>query len=89
MFIPVGGIFIFGSNDTRGGAIANLVIGMINLTIGGVMMFFGVGRGIVFLTIVGAIVVGSGMLMTIFSILALGRERAEPERETVAINQSE
>ena len=74
MFIPVGGIFIFGSNDTRGGAIANLVIGLINLVIGGIMMIFGVGQGILFLTIVGAVVVGSGLLMTIFSILALGRK---------------
>ena len=45
MFIPIGGIFVFGNGATRSGAITNIVIGIINLIMSAVVIAIGLGTG--------------------------------------------
>jgi len=80
MFIPIGGIFVFGSNRTQQGAILNLVVGFINLTLGGVALFFGLYNNVLWLRIVGGIIVSIGLLMVILSLLGLRRQRKQREQ---------
>jgi len=75
MFIPIGGIFVFGGNRTRIGAITNLVIGLVNLVFGILGITFGFINHILWLKVFGFILGIPGLLMVLFAMVALIRNR--------------
>jgi len=77
MFIPIGGIFIFGNNDTRAGAVSNLIIGLVNCLIGGFTLFIAFINDMPILKVIGFIIAGLGLLMVIFSLFAMTRLKRE------------
>jgi len=81
MFIPIGGIFIFGNNDSKAGSISNLIIGIINLTIGALTLFFAFANERPFMKFFGFVITGLGLLMVIFALIGLLRQRGKKKVE--------
>ena len=77
MFIPLGGIFVFGGCDSRGCRINRIVMGFINLIMGAISIAFGVGYNLLFLTIVGSIIAGMGLLMVLLNLFGLRNTKSE------------
>jgi len=73
MFIPLGGVFVFGGCDSRACRINRIVTGFINLIMGAISFGFGVGYNFLFLMIAGVIVGGLGLLMILMNLFGLRR----------------
>ena len=57
IFLPLGGIFVFGA-----GGILGAVIGFVNVFLGGLALLFGYMYGITWLVIMGYIVIALGLI---------------------------
>ena len=77
MFIPLGGVFVFGGCDSRGCRINRIVMGFINLIMGAISIGFGVGYGLHFLTVVGSVIAGLGLIMILLNLFSLRKTRPE------------
>jgi hypothetical protein len=64
MFLPLGGVFVFGA-----GGILGAVIGFVNMLFGGLALWAGYAYGIMWLVIAGYVVLGMGVLGFIFGLL--------------------
>ncbi|MCL2569737.1 MAG: hypothetical protein FWE16_00845 [Firmicutes bacterium] len=73
MFIPIGGVFIFGNGQTRFGATIQLIVGLLNMLFGGITIFFGFYNYSVGAKIFGFIIGGLGLFMVIFAISSIVR----------------
>ncbi|MDR0975788.1 MAG: hypothetical protein LBM01_02405 [Christensenellaceae bacterium] len=75
MFIPIGGVFVFGGCESRGCIINRIIIGIFNLIMGGISLAFGYAQNLMFLIIIGYVIAGFGLLMIILNLLSLRRSR--------------
>ena len=71
MFIPLGGIFVFGGCDSRECRVNRIVMGCINLLMGALAVFFGFYYDVIFLTVIGFIVASLGLMMVIANLFGL------------------
>jgi len=78
----IGGVFVFGGNQTRAGAWINLIIGLVNLGIGVVMVLFGFSNASLILKVIGFVFGGLGLLMVLFSIMGLRKLRDSQDSDT-------
>ena len=75
MFIPIGGVFVFGNGVSSR---ICLVTALFNLLMGGLALTFGYIYGLMFLIVIGYIIVGFGLLrlaLSLFDMLARARKR--------------
>lgn len=82
MFIPLGGIFVFGGCDSRACRINRIVMGIINLIMGSISIGFGIGYNVVFLTVIGSIIGGLGVLMILLNLFGLRKAPREASTTT-------
>ena len=71
MFIPIGGIFVFGGCHSRVCVINRIFMGIFNLVMGAIALGFGYAQGLIFLQITGYIIGGMGLLMIIINLCTL------------------
>jgi hypothetical protein len=89
MFIPIGGVFMFGNGISP---MAGLTTGIINAIMGGLALALGYVYGFMFLIIVGYVIAGLGVLMIILNLIKMKRgdtgaiviEAPEFEKDTFA-----
>jgi hypothetical protein len=74
MFLPMGGIFIFGDG---GSPTARLIIGIFNLAFGAVMLWIGFAYAFVLLQILGGITAALGALMILSNLFKLRGPRKD------------
>ena len=73
MFIPIGGVFMFGNGSSPA---ANIAMALFNILMGALALLFGYLYGLMFLVAIGYLIGGLGLLTL---LLNLGkRGRAEP-----------
>ena len=71
MFIPLGGIFVFGGDGSRSGKMSAIVFNIFNLFMGGLALLFGFMYGLVFLQIFGFIIGGLGLFLIVINLIGL------------------
>jgi len=76
MFIPIGGVFVFG-NDVS--PMTSIVTAIINLVMGGFALLFGYMYCLIFLVVIGYIIAAMGLVMLIFNLMALRGRRSGAE----------
>jgi len=74
MFIPIGGVFVFG-NDVS--PVTSIVTALFNLFMGGLALLFGYMYGLMFLIVIGYIIAGLGMLMILLNLFRLRKHRKD------------
>ena len=74
MFIPIGGVFVFG-NDVS--PVAGIVTALFNLLMGGLALALGYVSGLMFLIVIGYIIAGLGVLMVILNLFKLSKQRKD------------
>ena len=75
MFLPIGGVFVFGNGTSPG---MMVIMGFVNAVMGGVTLAVGYGMGFLPLIVIGYIIAGAGALMVLFNIFKLrGGKRDE------------
>jgi fatty acid desaturase len=79
MFIPMGGIFVFGT----GSPMFNTIAGLFNLLGAAMLLFCGYAFGIVAFLVIGYIVLALGAAMVLFNVFKLGRGEREGETEPI------
>lgn len=79
MFIPIGGVFVFGGGGGRAGAVRNIVLALFNLAMGGVALAIGYSTGLLFLKVIGYVIAGLGALMLVINLFGLRRRAPEPD----------
>jgi len=85
MFIPIGGVFVFGSGVSP---VASIVTAVFNLLMGGLALFFGYMYGLVFLIVIGYIIAGLGLLMILINLFRLRKSRKDDTIEHGRENQN-
>jgi len=68
MFIPIGGVFVFGNGVSP---VTSIVTAIFNLLMGGLALLFGYMYGLVFLIVIGYIIAGLGVLMILLNLFRL------------------
>jgi len=86
MFIPIGGVFVFGNGITPGIAIASAVF---NLFMAGLALFFGYMFGVVFLVVIGYIILAFAILRLMLTLMAAIFTPPVVHRENTNSNQRE
>jgi len=74
MFIPIGGVFVFGNGVNP---VASIVTAIINLVMGGLALLFGYMYGLIFLIIIGYIIAGLGLLMIALNLFRSKKPQQE------------
>ena len=74
MFIPIGGVFIFGNGVSP---VAGIVTAFFNLLTGGLALLFGYMYDLTFLIVIGYIIAGIGALMIFLNLLRLKKPRQD------------
>ena len=74
MFIPIGGVFIFGSGAHP---MAGIITALVNLFMGGFALVFGYLYGITFLVVIGYVIAGLGLLLLLLNLFKLKKTRYE------------
>ena len=77
MFIPLGGIFVFGNGISP---VTGIVAALVNLLMGGLALALGYVYGLMFLIVLGYIIVGFGLFMVLLNLFRLKKARATPSR---------
>jgi|GEM_PF-3231371 len=77
MFLPIGGIFIFGGNGSGG-----VAINLFNVIMGALALLFGYMYGILFFQIIGYVIGGLGLFGLIFSIFTRRDTRSSIDEDT-------
>ena len=72
MFIPIGGVFLFGDGVSP---TASIVTAIINLSMGGLALLFGYMYGLMFLVVIGYIIAALGVLMLVLNLINLSKAR--------------
>jgi hypothetical protein len=70
VFIPIGGVFVFGNGGSRA---VRIILGLFNLVMGGVALAVGYGTGLLFLVIIGYIIAAMGAVMILLNLFGPGR----------------
>jgi len=73
MFIPIGGVFVFGNGVSP---TASIVTAMLNLLMGGLALLFGYMYGLLFLIVVGFVIIALGVLSMVFGLVGLRHAHA-------------
>ena len=68
MFIPIGGVFVFGNGVSP---VAGIVTAIFNLIMGGLMLLSGYMFGLIFLIVIGYIIAGLGLVMILMNLFRL------------------
>ena len=68
MFIPIGGVFVFGNGISP---VASIVMAVVNLLMGGLALLFGYMYELTFLIIIGYVILGLGLLMLLLNLFRL------------------
>ena len=68
MFIPIGGVFVFGNGINP---MAGLVMAVFNIIMGALALWFGLMYGLLFLQIIGYVIGGLGLLMLLVRLISL------------------
>ena len=74
MFLPIGGVFVFGNGVSP---TAGIVTAISNLIMGGLALLFGYIYGLTFLVVIGYIIAGLGAVMLIFYLFRL--KKSQPD----------
>ena len=74
MFIPIGGVFVFGNGVSP---VTSIVTAIFNLLMGGLALLFGYMYGLVFLIVIGYIISGLGVLMILLNLFRLRKPRKD------------
>ena len=85
MFIPIGGVFVFGNGVSP---VTSIVTAIFNLLMGGLALLFGYMYGLIFLIVIGYIIAGLGVLMIILNIFRLMKSRKDDTIEHGRENQN-
>jgi len=75
MFIPIGGIFVFGGCDSRACVINRGIMGLFNLVMGSIALTFGFSQGLDFLIVIGSVIAVLGLLMVLINLFSLRRAK--------------
>ena len=67
MFIPIGGVFVFGSGPSR---TAGIMLAIFNIAMGGLALALGYVYGLLFLIIVGYVIAGLGLFSLLMNLIA-------------------
>ena len=78
MFIPLGGIFIFGGCDSRACVVNRIILGAINLVMGTIALVFAFSYDLLLFKIIGFIIAGMGLMMIVINLFGLRKAKAEP-----------
>jgi len=71
MFIPIGGVFVFGGCHSRSCIVNRIVMGIFNLVMGAIAIGIGYSQDLSFLIFIGFVIAGIGLLMIIINLLGL------------------
>ena len=82
MFIPIGGVFVFGGCHSRGCVISRIIMGFFNLIMGVIAITFGYTQDFTILKVIGFIIAGVALLMIITNLFRLRRTRPANEPKT-------
>jgi len=74
MFIPIGGVFVFGNGISP---VTSIVTAIINLLMGGLALLFGYLYGLMFLVVIGYVIAGIGALMLLLNLFRLKKPRED------------
>jgi len=72
MFIPIGGVFVFGNGVSP---VTSIVTALFNLIMGGFALLFGYMYGLMFLIVIGYAIAGLGLLMMLINLFRLRKPR--------------
>ena len=81
MFIPIGGVFVFGGCNSRSCIIHRIIIGLINLVMGAIALGFGYSYDLLFLKIIGYVIAFMGLMMILFNLFGLKSAKVPPQPE--------
>ena len=71
MFIPIGGVFVFGNGISP---VTSIVTALFNLLMGGLALLFGYLYTLTFIIVIGYIIVGLGLLMLLLNLFNLRKQ---------------
>ena len=74
MFIPLGGIFVFGNGISP---VTGIVTALFNMLMGGLALVFGYVYGLVFLIVIGYIIAGLGVFMMLLNLFRLKKPQKD------------
>jgi len=77
MFIPIGGVFVFGGCHSRGCIIGRIIMSVFNLTMGALALWIGYSSGLIFLIVIGYIIVGIATISMLVNLFSLRHVEAE------------
>ena len=79
MFIPIGGIYVFGGCYTRGCIINRIIMNLFNAIMGALALWIGYSNSLTFLIVVGYIIIGMAVISMLTNLLSLRNVKAEPK----------
>jgi len=74
MFIPVGGVFVFGNGVSP---VTSIMLALFNLLMGGAALLFGYMYGLIFLIVFGYIIAGLGLLIILLNLFRLRKSHKD------------
>ncbi|MDR0461792.1 MAG: hypothetical protein LBG88_00435 [Christensenellaceae bacterium] len=74
MFIPIGGVFVFGDGASP---MATIITALFNLVMGGLALLFGYMYDFTFFIVLGYVVAGLGALMLLLNLFKSKSRRQE------------
>jgi len=77
MFIPIGGVFVFGGCYSRGCIINRIIMNVFNIIMGALALWIGYSNGLVFLIVVGYIIIGMAAISMMANLLSLRHVKQE------------
>jgi hypothetical protein len=79
MFLPIGGVFVFGGCDSPACVVNRIFMGFFNLIMGAIALGFGYAQDLNFLKIIGYVIGGMGLLMILFNTMRLRKARSNTD----------
>ena len=80
MFIPIGGIYVFGGCHTRSCVINRIIMNLFNVVMGALALWIGYSHSLTFLIVVGYIIIGMAVISMLSNLLSLRGVEAEVKK---------